>query len=337
MAAYTLQTITAAQAGSYAAATDSLSLGDVAPFAVTVAYLADGATISMPGQSVTFGSGIFGDQDLTFASGGRLFVGGAGADLAPSSNFGDRIYGGDGGDTLDGGLGDDAIQGNQGADIMMGGAGNDFLYGGQDNDQINLGSGADEANFTNGNKGDDTITASQGHDSLLGGQGNDMLVGGGGGDFLNGNLGDDTIQGGVGDDTILGEGGHDVMSGGGGADVYRFDAGSSAVSADGADVIMDWSAIAHIDLSVQGGYGEVVPQMMTDIYGYPIGQQQYDFGGMLDAANSMMAGNGAVQIVAGAIGGDVGVFVDTNGDHQVDLAILLAGVDLGAVSAGNFI
>jgi len=219
MSAYQFETISSAQAAAYAGATDSLTFQTPGnAMQVGVAFQPGGDTVSVAfgGQTVMFGSGIFGDQDLRFADGGMLFIGTSGADSASGGALGDALFGGPAADTLLGAGGADFLQGNQGDDSLSGGAGDDFVYGGQGNDAINVGSGF---NFGHGNLGDDTITAdADSRNTLLGGQGNDVIVGGAGDDFLNGNLGNDSISGGGGADTIAGEGGSDTMDGGAGPD-----------------------------------------------------------------------------------------------------------------------
>jgi len=341
MAAFTFQTITAAQAAAYAAA-DSLVINGAAN-QVSVAFQAgtEPVAITVGGLTVNFGAGIIGDQDLTFSAGGSLFVGSASADVAAGGAAADALFGGDGGDTLTGGDGSDLLQGNQGEDSLVGGAGSDTIYAGQGNDVIVLGGAGGEANFTNGNKGSDTITASAGADTLLGGQDNDMITGGAGGNFLNGNLGDDTIQGGAGADSIFGEGGRDVLSGGGGGDVFTFGAGSSAATQAGADVILDWSPTYRIDLPLTGVYAELVPQASGggDPYygGMPTPATPYTFDTALAAANTLMAQDGGMHVVAAQVGADVVVFADTDGQPGVELAIVLTGANVSAMDASNFI
>jgi len=379
MAAYTFQTITAAEAAAYNGAADSLSLGPGAATQASVAYLAgDQAAVSFGGLTVNFGSGIFGDLDVGFTGGGMLFVGGAGADNAAGGAASDALFGGASADTLVGSDGSDVLQGNQGADSLSAGAGNDSVFGGQDGDQINLGSAAGEANWTNGNKGDDTIIASNGVDTILGGQGNDVVIGGTGGDLIVGNLGDDTIQAASGADTLIGEGGYDVMAGGGGADPFVFAAGSSAVDVALADRILDWSTGYRLSVSVTGGYMELgtpsnAPPPMPAPYdpyggGYtyapamsesdagrqssnvvllgddgsapqaaPSTPSAAEFAAALSSANSALAGNAALRIIATQSGPDVTVFVDTDADHAADLAIVLTGASLDSIDASNFV
>jgi Ca2+-binding RTX toxin-like protein len=337
MAAFTFQTISGAQAAAYTAA-DSLSLGGSVASQVSVAYLPDGAAITLDGATINFGLGIINDDDLTFTNGGRLFIAGTGNDVLSGGAVSDALFAGAGNDTLNGGDGGDLLQGNQGADSLVGGAGNDSIYGGQDNDTIVLGPVAGEANWTNGNKGADTINAA-GADTVLGGQDNDLITGGAGACFLNGNLGDDTIIAGASADTILGEGGRDVLSGGGGGNTFVFGAGSSAMTAAGSDVITDWQAGDRIDLPFAGGYTEIAPQGGggDPYYGGGGNPTPYTFDSGLAAANNAVAMDGSLRVVAVQVGGDVVVFADTDGQGGLDLAVTLTGAILGAVDASSFI
>lgn len=88
MAAFAFETITATQAAAYSGATDALEFqtpGMRAALA-SASYVAgvDGApdmvAISFNGQTVMFGTGVSGDEDIRFADGSKLFVGGAGAE-----------------------------------------------------------------------------------------------------------------------------------------------------------------------------------------------------------------------------------------------------------------
>lgn len=359
MASYSFQTITAAEAAAYNGANDSLSFGAGSATTATVTYLAnpEQAAITFGGQTVNFGTGVYGDRDLTFSNGGTIYIGAASAENVTGGAFDDFLYGGDGADILDGGDGNDAMQGNQGGDSLSGGAGDDSAYGGQGNDVITLGAGR---NWSNGNKGADNITGGDGVDTLLGGQDGDTVNGAGGDDFVNGNLGDDFLNGGSGNDTLLGEAGYDIMVGGGGADVFVFAAGSSEVSFPLADRILDWSSSYRIDLTVSGGYSEIAsanppptgPPMPTDPYDYyyyspgepmPADPEPFraatpeEFAGTLSAANAAMAANASLNIVATQSGADVAIYVDTDGNHAADLAIILTGTNLGALDASNFI
>ena len=337
MALYTFETITAAEAAAYQPS-DSLAFSTGAANLLSVSFLPspEQVAITMGGRMVAFGVGIYGESDLTFPDGGRLFVGTPGPDNFSGGAAIDALFGGLDSDILSGGAAGDVLQGNQGADTLNGDAGNDTVYGGQGDDVINLGAGADELNFTNGNKGNDTITAAHGGDTLLGGQGNDLIVGGAGGDLIFGNLGDDTIDAGGGADTIHGDSGYDLMSGGDGADLFVFPAGSSVVDAALSDRIQDWSPEDRIDLPVVAGYAEVSQQPMPGPYGYGYTPPS-DFATAQSAAASALAGNPGLNIVAAQASSDVAVFIDSDGDHLIDMAIILSNTTLASISEGNFI
>jgi Ca2+-binding RTX toxin-like protein len=325
--------------------TDSLSLGASNATQVSVAFATgtpEQVMITVNGVTTAFGAGVMGDQNLTFANGGRLLIGTDGADNAIGSAVSDALFGGQGDDSMDGGAGADVVQGNQGNDTLNGGAGSDTVYGGQGGDVIDLGSGggAGDADFANGNKGNDTIAASNGADTLLGGQGDDLLVGGSGGDVLTGNLGDDTIQGGAGDDTISGEGGADLMTGGGGADVFDFTVGGGGTTSSSADVITDWVAADHIRLGMAVDPSQFMSVAatpgFTDYYGMHPGHT-YTFDSGEAAAQGDMNMDMGLKVVAVQTVDGVTIYADTNGDHMVDLAIRLPGASLDAVSDLSFV
>jgi Ca2+-binding RTX toxin-like protein len=343
MAIFTFDAITASQAAAFTGA-DTLQFSSGAATQLSVAYLTapEQVAVTLNGQTVNFGTGIYASSNLSFANGGVLFVGGAGADASSGSASADALFGGAANDTLNGGGGADLIQGNQGDDSEGGGAGSDTIYGGQGNDAIVLGdAGAGEANWGIGNKGDDTITASGGADVILGGQGNDLLIGGSGGDLLNGNLGDDTIRGGTGADTISGEGGRDVLSGGGGADLFTFRTGDSDVTEAGADRISDWTHLDHIQLPVLGGFMGYAPAPgggTSDPYGYgDSGTTTYDYATALAGANAAFQSNGSVHIYAAQVGSDVVIYADTDNNHAADMSVILVGASLSSLDASNYI
>ncbi|MGZ3402080.1 MAG: calcium-binding protein, partial [Phenylobacterium sp.] len=166
MATFFFETITAAQALGFTAATDTLvfsnptSSGSKMTVLYNAATATSAATITLidnaDGHAVTFGSGLAGEGDpattgaIVFPDGSNLFVGTAAAD-APSAGtptlFADGLFGGTGNDTLDGSGGNDLLQGNQGDDQLTGGVagagqttgGNDTIFGGQGDDSINVG------------------------------------------------------------------------------------------------------------------------------------------------------------------------------------------------------
>lgn len=342
MASYIFETITPDQAAAFQAG-DSLTFTSGSAALARVVFAVDGAAVTMANLTVNFGAGIFG-KAAGLADGGALFVGSAGPDSVAVGAGSAAFFGGMGDDILNGGLMADVLQGNQGADQLNGGPGSDTLFGGQDVDVINAGAGVDEHNFVNGNRGDDIIFGANGGDILLGGQGVDNITGGAGADLIFGNLGDDTINAGGGSDTIHGDAGYDIMTGGGGSDLFVFAQGDSIIDFQLSDRIFDWNPGYLIQLPVSGGYGELqatppappVPPMPYG--GYMIAAAPIDdFSTAQMAAANAFAGNGALKIVAAQAGSDVDVFVDTNGDHQIDMAIILTNITLDSVSAGNFI
>lgn len=360
MAAYVFETISATQAAAYVAAADSLSFQGAGATAglVTVGYLgAEQIAVTMGGQTVNFGSGIYNETGVTFPNGSLLFIGGLAGDQILGGAFGDAVYGGQGDDTLSGAEGDDVLQGNQGADVLNGGPGNNTIYGGQGDDRIDLGAGV---NFGQGNLGNDTVTAAaSGPSILLGGQGDDLLIGGAGNGVLDGNLGNDSISGGSGAELISGSGGADTMDGGGGADTFTAPAGSSDVTLAGADRVMHWSSADLIDVAGPGGVAEYyqIPASiiatggggMSDPYGFGL---DYDptpppmtgpvastisFDQALSTSNSWLRGHANNNISTAQIPEGVAIFVDSNGDHVADISIILVGASIFDLSGANFI
>ncbi|WP_332772848.1 calcium-binding protein [Phenylobacterium sp.] len=347
MAVYRFETITPAEAANYNAGADTLQFqtATASGAQVIAAYLGGPPAqvgITFNGQTVTFGTGVYGDLDITFPDGSTLFVGGLDADSIAGTGLGDGLFGGQGADTLNGGDGGDLLQGNQGADSLAGGLGDDSIHGGQDSDVITLGgaaSTASERNWTNGNRGDDVIDGTPGADTILGGQGTDLLRGGDGADWMFGNLGDDDVHADGGDDLIFGEGGADTLAGGTGADTFVFRTGASDAAVGLLDRVTDWSAFDRIDAGVSPlGYAEIGPITMPGYGGY--GGPTYsptDYNTMLGRTNELMATSPATDIVAAQVDFDVVVFVDSNADNVADLAIVLVGANLTDVDFTSFV
>jgi Ca2+-binding RTX toxin-like protein len=350
MAAFAFETITATQAAAYAGEADGLEFQTPGLWAAlaSVSYVAgvDGApdmvAVSLEGRTVMFGTGVYGDQDVRFADGSKLFVGGPGADVTTGTALADALFGGQGTDSLVGGAGGDFLQGNQGADTLIGVEGDDRIYGGQGNDAIDVGDGA---NFAQGNLGDDIIVsaAGAGPSILLGGQGDDIVRGGDAADIVIGNLGVDQLFGNGGADTLSGEGGADTLVGGDGADVFAMAAGSSGPSTLEADRILDWSGEDQIDVPGFGGPGAfyMIPaDTIGGGYGYGGGGGGFvpmTFATALSRANSWMRDHRTDTIVTGQVEDGVAVFVDSDGDRAADLAIILVGRGLFDVGGANFI
>jgi Ca2+-binding RTX toxin-like protein len=352
MANFRFDTIGVSDAMTFNGAADTLSIPGANAAQITVLYAAATAdtaehvTLVVGGQSVDFGTGLYGDTDTRLADGSMLFVGGAGAEQANGTALNDGLYGGQGGDSLDGGDGGDLLQGNQGGDRLDGGLGSDAIYGGQDNDTIHVGvqaSPAGETNFANGNKGDDVVLGGAGADLLLGGQGADVVDGGAGDDFLDGTLGDDLVTGAAGADTVLGEGGADMLGGGPGDDRFVFAAGSSDAGAKLVDTIIDFEPgdRIHFDgASLSFGSVSAPPPVMGGYYGGyggDYGVVANGYADMLARANAAMAGDPSLDIVAADTNEGLVVFADTNGDDQADLAVMIPGLTLAELSGATFV
>jgi Ca2+-binding RTX toxin-like protein len=369
MASFDFETITPEQAANFNARADNLHFqsGGATGAMLTVAYLpASGATpeqvaVTLGGQTVVFGAGLYGETGITFPNGSLLFVGGPEINIVTGTALADGLFGGPGDDSFAGDDGDDLLQGNQGADVLAGGLGNDVIYGGRDNDAIDVGAGA---NFGQGNLGADTVSAAlaTGPNTLLGGQGDDVVIGSGAADFLNGNLGNDAVSGGAGADILRGEDGADTLEGGAGADTldggagpdrFVFGVGSSEVSAQGADRVDGWSMEDVIDVPGAGGLGALY--MLPLAYDYDGGGYS-GMGGM--GGMGGMRGTGSVipmtfesalaqadawmraypeYIVTAQIDTGVAVFVDTNGDRLADLSFVLANANVLDVTGNLFV
>jgi len=367
MATYAFESITAGQALSFSATSDTLSFGNAASTGARTSVVygpastTSAATVSITdlttGRTIVFGTtadggGILGEggrpgEQGLYADGSSLFVGTAGADNVTGTASGDGFFGGQGDDSLSAIGGDDLLQGNQGDDHLDGGAGDDTIFGGQGNDSVAAGAGV---NFVNGNLGDDTISgADGGANTLLGGQQNDSLLGGGGADFLNGNLGDDTIeggggndlvfgeagsdslQGGLGADTLVGGAGADVLQGGGGSDVFLFSAGQSGLVPASLDRIVDWtggSRTSPVDHIDFSNLAGAVPLTYLEL-------TAGDFAAAKSLADLQIASG--YDYVAVQVGADVVVFVDSAANNGgADDALVLVGRSLADVDYVNF-
>src|SRR3569623_1415018 len=108
MATYVFETMTAAQAATYASSTDQILFTNSPSHAYTmsVAFITTGeppsattlgsttvtgATLTdlIDGKSVTFGTGILGESDFIFPDGSKLLVGATGVDAVSGTTAGD--------------------------------------------------------------------------------------------------------------------------------------------------------------------------------------------------------------------------------------------------------
>jgi hypothetical protein len=106
--------------------------------------------------------------------------------LAPGTDVGASLVGGNGNDVLTGGTQTDVLEGREGNDTLNGGGGNDYLLpgygtdhvdGGGGNDRIEQQSSAGEADVLGGGANDDSIWSQGGGTTQFdGGPGDDLLV-----------------------------------------------------------------------------------------------------------------------------------------------------------------
>lgn len=178
--------------------------------------------------------------------GGRMLLGGSGADTLTGGDFADTLSGGAGNDLLTGGKGNDLYITDGDARIV------ETADGGIDtvrsktsftmpNHVENLEFVGTAGAWGSGNGLDNVITGNDGSNNLFGRAGNDTLSGG---------LGNDTLNGGI---------GNDVLTGGPGADRFVFTKG------DGSDVITDFGAGDTLDLS--GFYSAGLRPMLVETSG----------------------------------------------------------------------
>lgn len=147
--------------------------------------------------------------------GGRLLLGGSGADILDGQGGDDTLDGGSGADDLRGGAGHDQLDGGSGADIIRGGAGYDTVNYRERKRSVFV--DLDGARRDDGERGEhDTVAADV--EGIVSGRGADVLVGNARSNTISGGSGNDVIRGGAGNDNLFGGSGQDVISGGSGND-----------------------------------------------------------------------------------------------------------------------
>ena len=186
---------------------------------VTLAAAGTVLTVTLDGQSLTFGVAAISKVKLDLGEGNDSLTVGSGVPAveALGGNGNDFIFGGDGNDTIRGGSGNDTLYGGAGNDSLSGGDGNDLMGGqaGWDTFTGGLGRdtmrGGDNGDLMYGGNGADSIIGGRGMDTLYGDQNNDWLDGQDGADWLYGGDGNDTLVAGYGVDNLFGNAGDDEM------------------------------------------------------------------------------------------------------------------------------
>lgn len=195
-------------------------------------------------------------------------------------------------------------------DIVLGGSGNDMIVLGLENDW-GVGNGGNDSIY--GGAGEDVLLGFDGADLLRGGDGRDLLggdvgadtlYGDAGRDFLYGDAGDDKISGGVGDDYIDGGAGRDDLNGGDGSDTFSFAAAAhSALGNGNYDSIRDFQRGSdHIEFGFTDSNGLQMRFIGSDAFtGTPGEVRAVNYGTLTR------------------------VFVDVDGNRQIDAGVILSG------------
>ncbi len=276
--------------------------------------------------------------------------------------FDDEIFGEGGNDKIDGGLGADTMYGGTGDDTfyidnagdtviefgdseipsrasaLVGGGGRDKMISSTVNvvlaDNVEDGQVKGLLNLAvTGNALDNRLTGNDGDNELSGGEGNDRLTGKAGADTLNGELGNDRLNGGTGNDTVNGGDGEDslnggqgadTLNGGSGADRFVFDKFTQADGLEFLDTIEDFSSYSS------EGDGDLIVLAGIDANGNSEdGNQKFVYRGELGFTGA----GGEVRWASDE--GPLRVEMDTNGDMEADIVILVDGVF--SLNAGDFV
>ncbi|HEX8525517.1 M10 family metallopeptidase C-terminal domain-containing protein [Allosphingosinicella sp.] len=246
------------------------------------------------------------------------------------------ITGNNGNNQMSGEGGDDHITGLDGHDIMDGGTGVDWMVGGTGNDVYYVDNAGDVAVELAGEGFDSLYTSASyrltpgaeiemlgtrnylltGALDIAGNEHNNIVVGSNGANLLEGLGGSDSLSGLDGADILDGGAGQDFLEGGAGADVFRFTSASHSAPGSG-DTLVDFvSGTDRIDLSA------------IDADSNTAGDQAFTFVG--SATFSGKAG----ELRSEAVGNQVHVYADVNGDGLADMHIVVASPLL---TAGDFI
>jgi predicted dienelactone hydrolase len=171
-----------------------------------------------------------------------------------------------------------------------------------------------------GTSADDIRFGRAGQDVLSGADGADELYGGGDRDTLTGGAGDDVLNGGAGRDDITGGAGADTMVGGRAGDDFIFSAITDSGVSSGRDLIIDFDDAGD----------DVIDVSAIDANTGAGGNQAFSYIGT-------SAFTAAGQLRVEASGDDVLVHLNTDGDLDPEMTIVLLLTTTGQMSSGDFI
>jgi Ca2+-binding RTX toxin-like protein len=168
-----------------------------------------------------------------------------------------------------------------------------------------------------------TINGTDGFDLMKLGNVEHVVNAGDGADLIQGGNLADTINGGAGIDKIAGNFGADVLTGGVGNDVFKYRRieDSNSYSGAGIDIITDFT-IGQDRLNF----------VRIDTNMALAGDQGFAFIG-----SAAFGATGAAEIRFEAVGADLFVFADVDGDGGADMEIMLQGIGTQVLTAADFV
>jgi serralysin len=293
----------------------------------------------------------------------------AGSDMfdfsAASANYLAVIYSGSGNDTVNGGMGAETVYDGDGSDIFHLGASSDVLYAGAGNDTYDGGSGTHDTIWfyyapTTSAKGDPlsaansvgvtvSLSKSTGQTTVFG---TDIITGF---ENISGGNGNDKLTGSSATNTLSGLGGDDVLSGLGGKDLFYDGAGrDSIIGGTGADEIhVSYSeSSARTDKVRYLKVGDSTLTTYDSIFGFQGGgtstSDRIDLSALMGSQKLVFHDTGAIttssagevrwQLVNGAFGKNIAIFVDTDKDVAPEMKIIIDGGNgLDHLVKGDFI
>ncbi|WP_408586568.1 calcium-binding protein [Novosphingobium sp.] len=247
---------------------------------------------------------------LDLAHGKIVFANGSSYSLVSIEN----VSGGAGDDTLLGGNQDAKLWGNAGNDTFDRSFGaNDYLDGGSGSDTISFAKVGRNVfvDLSKETRQDSyvgwlTIISVE---NLVGSSYGDTLKGSAASNILSGGKGNDRIYGREGNDTLAGGAGRDYLTGGAGADTFVF----------AKDVLLNKPGAADVMLDFSASQGDRIDLQAIDANTLKSGNQAFDFVGSAEF-------NGrAGQLRTEAVGGDIVISGDVNGDGSADFQIMVKG------------